>query len=187
MITVTDNYLEEELFERVQEYCRDNEFQIVTVGDKQFSALSVPERLLDFFKFQGLDIHFSFFRSAYEGFDEDLRVHADNIINGEKVSVAGVFYVNPEEGVTKNGTAFYKHKTHGLKLTDDVSNEEFDRLILEDANDESKWTLTDYISNVPNRFVMYDANYFHSKFPKKIESGVRMVLVIFYKVSEESK
>lgn len=156
MINITDNFLPQEVFNRLQQYCNENEFQIVDAGEKQFSVLSVPEDLLNFFKFDGLELCFSFIRSAYNGFDEDIRIHADNIIQGNKTNYACVLYINNAEGVTENGTAFYKHKELGYKLPDDCTNEEFDRLILEDANDESKWEKLDYISSRPNRLLMYD-------------------------------
>ena len=187
MINVTDNFLPQEVFNRLQQYCSENEFQIVDAGEKQFSVLSVPEDLSWFFKFDGLDTVFSFIRNAYNGFDEDLRIHADNIIQGHKTNYAGVLYINNPEGVTENGTAFYEHKEYGYKLPVDCTDEQFDKLIVEDANDESKWKKLDYVSSRPNRFLMYDSNYFHSKIPSKIEEGERIVLVCFYKVASDSQ
>ena len=94
--------------------------------------------------------------------------------------LSSVLYINDEEDVTPNGTAFYKHHKYGYELPE-VSEQEFNRMILEDAKDPSKWTKTDTISAKPNRFLLYQANYFHSKFPAHIVQGERQVLVTFYK------
>lgn len=185
MIQVIDNFLPKETFKELQDYCYNNEFNIVKAGEKEFSVLNIPDSMTDHFKFKGLSPVLGFIRNAYDGFDEDIRIHADNIINGEKTSVACVFYINKSEGVTENGTCFYEHKDYGIKLPENCSDEEFDSLIVNDSNDESKWKRLDYISSRPNRLLMYDSNYFHSKYPKKIEDGMRIVLVCFYKVSSD--
>ena len=99
--------------------------------------------------------------------------------------MACVFYINKQDGVTDNGTCFYEHTKYGIKLPENCSDQEFDDLIVNDSNDESKWKRLDYISSRPNRLLMYDSNYFHSKYPKKIEEGVRIVLVCFYKVESD--
>jgi len=181
MINVIDNFLPEEVFKELQDYCYSNEFNIINAGEKQFSVLNIPEALTDYFKFEGLTPVLGFIRNAYNGFDDELRIHADNIINGEKTSIACVLYINKDEGVTDNGTCFYEHLSLGIELPKDCSNEEFDRLIREDSNDEGKWKRLDYISSRPNRLLMYSSNYFHSKYPAKIERGERIVLVCFYK------
>ena len=58
--------------------------------------------------------------------------------------------------------------------------EEFNRMLLEDANDKSKWKLKSVIGYKPNRLLSYPCNYFHSKYPNKFKEP-RKVLVIFYK------
>ena len=58
--------------------------------------------------------------------------------------------------------------------------QEFDRMLIEDANDKSKWKLKSVIGYKPNRLLSYPCNYFHSKYPNKFENP-RKVLVIFYK------
>jgi len=123
----------------------------------------------------------SFIRNAYNEFDNDWRIHADNIILNERVSLASVLYINDPKGVSENGTAFYEHHLHGKELSECVSEEEYNRLILEDSNDLTKWLETDYVKSKPNRLLKYSANYFHSKSPNKIEKGVRIVMATFYK------
>jgi len=179
MIIARDNYLEANTFDALIDYCK-SDFQIVKMGEKEFSVLETPKDLLPLLEVEGHNLILSFIRSAHENFDTDLRIHADHIIEGKKAVLASVLYIE----VKDSGTAFYSHKQYGSILPVTVSNEEFDRLIIEDSNDESKWIMTDFISGVPNRLLMYDANMFHSKYPKVIKNGVRKVLVNFYERAE---
>ncbi len=179
MIFVQDNYLPTEVFKQLQDYCLNNKFEIVKVGEKEFSVLEPPKDILNYFQAEGYELIFSFIRSAHKDFDTDYRIHADNIIQGRKTKMASVLYINNDD-VSPNGTAFYKHHKHGLMLPESCTEEEFDRLLEEDTNDLSKWEEMGYIRAVPNRLLMYDANYFHAKHPNKIEKGIRVVLVLFY-------
>lgn len=133
---------------------------------------------------EGHEMILSFIRKAYKGFDNEIRIHADNIISGSKTSLAAVLYINDPDGVTPNGTSFWKHTDYGYQLPENISNEEFDRLITEDSNNLSKWSKTDFISAIPNRLLLYNSNYFHSKYPAEIEAGERIVAVAFYKKTE---
>jgi hypothetical protein len=178
MIYVVDNFFTPENFKFLQEYCKQD-FTIQKAGEKEFSVLPTPKEILPLLNIDGHKLILSFIRSAYKGFDNDLRIHCDGLIMGEKTVLATVIYLNDPEGVTPNGTSFFKHFRYGLSLPD-VTNEEFDRLITEDSNDESKWEQTDFISAVPNRLLAYSSNYFHAKYPKEITEGVRIVCVNFY-------
>ena len=182
MIFIQDDYFESETFKMIQEYC-EQEFRIVTAGEKDFSILDTPNELIPLLQVEGYDLILTFIRSAHKEFDTDLRIHADSIINGHKTALAKVFYISGDE-VSKNGTAFYKHNHYGKTLPKDVSDEDFDRLINEDSNDHKQWVKQDIVVGIPNRMLTYDSNYFHSKFPSKIERGVRKVLVCFYKKAE---
>lgn len=181
MIQIQNNYLPKNLFYALQDICENTKFDIVKLGDKQFSIMDTPMDIIPFFQIPGHEIVLTFIRDAYPGFDNDMRIHADNIIQGHKTSFASVLYINNPHGVTPNGTAFWEHEKHGLQLQDDVSNEEFDRLITEDSNNLSKWTQNAYVGAIPNRLVTYNSQQFHSKVPAKIEIGRRIVLVVFYK------
>lgn len=181
MIQIRNDFLPKDKFDILQLYTKVNEFKITKAGDKEFSTLDTPQFVLPYLRVPGHEIILTFIRNAYKGFDDELRIHADHIIAGHKTQLASVLYINDPENVTPNGTAFWKHHEHGYKLHPDTSPEEFDRLLTEDSNDESKWLKTDFISNVPNRFLLYDSNLFHSKHPKEITEGTRIVLVIFYK------
>jgi len=177
---VTDNFLSKAHFSLLQQYCRVNEFEIVTLGEKQFLVLETPPYLIPLFQIEGYELICTFIRSAKNDFDTDQRIHADNIINGHKTALASVLYLNEKDEVSKNGTMFWIHETHGDQLDKSVSNEEFDRLITQDSNDLSKWEASDIVHAKPNRRLLYNSNSFHSKWPAKIEKGERKVLVCFY-------
>jgi hypothetical protein len=177
---ILDNFLPKEVFSKLQDYCNENEFQIVQAGEKQFSVLEVPENIYPFIQKEGYEIIFTFIRNAYQGFDDVERIHCDGIIMNKKTDAAAVLYINNTKGVTKNGTKFYSHQIHGPFLPKDATEEEFNRLITEDASDTSKWTETFCVKSKPNRMLSYKSNIFHGKWPAKIEKGIRKVLVVFY-------
>lgn len=178
MIYIQDNFLQKPIFNKLQEYC-NQDFKIITVGNKKYSTLPTPNQLLPLLQIDGYSLTLTFIRSAYKTFDTDLRIHADNIINGKKTHLASVLYIN-DNSVTKNGTAFYKHIKYGRELPENVTNSEFDYLINNDANDSGKWNIQDIVVSVPNRLLTYKASYFHAKYPSVIDKGVRKVLVAFY-------
>lgn len=180
MIHVQDNFLPINIFSSLQKYCEDNPFEIVTVGEKKFSVLPTPDEVDPIIQIPGHKIILSFIRNAHKDFDTLPRIHADNIINGKKTSLARVIYLNDPHGVTPNGTSFYKHEKYGPELPDNISFQVFNDVLIKDSNNLSKWTPTDFIYSYPNRSVLYNSNYFHSKFPYKIEKGTRIVLVVFY-------
>lgn len=182
MIHVIDNFLPGAIFERLQQHCKTEEWSLITAGDKQFSTIDVPEEVEGLLNLPGNDIVLTFIRRAYKGFDNDLRIHCDGIIMNRETSYASVLYLNNEGECTPSGTAFYDHEKHGPIFSD--SEEEFNRLLLEDSNDETKWKIQDYIQARPNRLLTYDSSMFHAKFPKEIEKGERIVLVCFYSKSE---
>ncbi|WP_286399309.1 hypothetical protein [Myroides odoratimimus] len=181
MIHIENNFLPQELFEELQNYCLNTPFERVKLGEKEFDFLRVPDNILPYLKEENHELIVTFIRRALPDFDTDLRIHADNIIQGEKTALAKVLYINPKGNTSKNGTAFWEHHTHGEELPEDVTNEEFDRLITEDSNDLSKWNFKKVFYSEPNKMVRYKANLFHSKYPAKITTGERIVLVAFYK------
>lgn len=178
MISVQDDFLFSDEFKELQDYCNNNPFQIVEFPGKSFSVLATPSNLYDKLKIQGHEIVLSFIRSAYRGFDSDMWIHADNIVNGKRIDIASVLYINDD--VIENGTAFWDHYIYGKKLPEDCSEDDFNNILIRDADDKTSWIKRDYISSRPNRILTYDANYFHSKFPAEITEGIRKVLVTFY-------
>jgi len=184
MIKIKDNFLPDETFRELQNYCREKEFETVVVGSKEFSVLETPDNVIPFLQQPGHEIILSFIRQANELIDTKLNIHADGIIQGQISSLASVLYINDSQGVTKNGTAFWYHEKHGYKLPNDCSIQEFNRLLTEDANDIEKWKQLDYLKAKQNRLLTYPSNYFHSKWPQQITEGTRIVLVTFYKKTE---
>jgi hypothetical protein len=180
MLFIKYDYLPKSIFTDLQNYCLESQFEIKKAGNKHYSVLETPKEILPYLQADGYKVILSFIRSAYKGFDDILRVHADGIINNQKTDLASVLYIN-ENTITENGTKFYKHHKYGLKLPSDISNIEYDRLILEDSNDASKWSEVDKIQAAPNKLLMYNANLFHAKYPSEIKKGTRIILVSFYK------
>ena len=180
MISVVDNFLPEDEFKSLQEYCDNNLFEIVSFPGKSFSVLYPPSSVYNYLHMDGYEMVLSFVRSAYKGFDTNLWIHADNIVQGKKIDIASVLYINDDEDVTENGTAFWKHYVYGRTLPKDCTNSDFDNILLKDADNRTSWLKKDYISSRPNRMLTYDANYFHSKYPEEITEGIRKVLVTFY-------
>ncbi len=179
-MTVIDDFLPKNVFKELQEYCNQNEFQIVQAGEKAFSILEIPENIYPYLQLDGHKIIFAFIRNAYKEFDNEERIHCDGIIMEKQTNKAAVLYINNSHGVTKNGTKFYCHKTHGNFLPDDADETEFNRLITEDANDLTKWKETHFVKSKPNRLLRYKSSLFHGKYPAKIRKGTRIVLVVFY-------
>lgn len=178
---VINDFLHRHTFESLQDYCGYQKFWRVPVGDKEFSALPTPEYIIPFLEQPGHSIILTFIRKAHADFDTDYRIHADGIIAGQKADIASVLYINDPDGVTENGTAFWEHKVHGQRLPENFTEEEFDRLLTEEANDLENWKKLSVVQAVPNRLLVYDANLFHSKHPNHIKEGRRVVLVTFFK------
>jgi hypothetical protein len=80
-----------------------------------------------------------------------------------------------------HGTAFWKHKELGKCLPENVSFEEYDKILASESNDINKWDLQSVVGYEVNRGVMYPCNYFHSKYPNMGWENGRIVYVMFYK------
>ena len=179
---IIDNYLPKEIFAKLQNFVAKNDFKIIDIGaNRLISILEAPDYVLNYLNIPGLKIITAFLRESYDGFDNQLNIHADNVILGEKVDQAGVLYINNPNGVTPNGTQFFIHEKYHYELPTTVSEEEYNRMLQEDAKDSSKWVIASQVHNIPNRFLTYDARLFHDKFPSNIKKGNRVVLVVFYK------
>jgi hypothetical protein len=179
MKEIKDNFLPKEVFQQLKEYCIDKEFQQIKIGEKEFLILDTPIFVYGHLLIDGYEIILSFIRKAHKDFDRDWRIHADNIINGSKSNIASVLYIDSSDSY--NGTAFWKHHQYGDSLPENITNEEFDSLLVNDANNLEKWKLTCIIPNYENRMLQYNSNNFHSKYPNIIKQGERIVLVTFYK------
>lgn len=90
-----------------------------------------------------------------------------------------VVYLN----APNSGTAFWKHKELGIESLDIPTVEVVEKLEL-DWEHPSKWEQTAFIEGKPNRAVIYNSSWFHSRFPFQAagetpEDG-RLVVVAFF-------
>jgi hypothetical protein len=177
-----DNFLEESVYNSITL----NEFSPVDVGDKTFW---VQDSGVDFDTYVINKISviegckresvLAFFRLSTDTIDDDWRIHSDNSIGGIKPDRALVLYLSSSPLSELHGTAFWKHKKHGYEMN--ASDKEYDRMLIEDANDLSVWELHSVVGYRPNRALMYPSNYFHSKFPNKGWESGRVIYVMFYR------
>tara|TARA_R100000315_G_scaffold2220_1_gene794 strand:+ start:135 stop:713 length:579 start_codon:yes stop_codon:yes gene_type:complete len=123
----------------------------------------------------------SFFRVSNNVLDTNWRIHSDLKIEGQQPDRALVLYISPRKINELHGTALWRHKTYGKSLPDNITNKEFDRMILKESENLDMWTLDSVIGYNQNRAISYPANYFHSKYPNKSWEQGREVFVMFYK------
>ena len=188
MINIVDNFLDEDIYNYVYNSLASNQFQEVEVGDKKFWVQYSNKEFDDFIINKLSDIDktkreclLGFFRVATEEFDTDWRIHADSKVGDIRPERALVLYISPSTMKGLHGTAFWKHKEVGYEMPIDVTNEEADRFLLEEANDIDNWELHSVVGYKPNRALMYPSNYFHSKYPNIGWKEGRMVYVMFYR------
>jgi hypothetical protein len=188
MINIVDNFLDQDLYDAVYQRLSDNEFVRVEVGDKsfwvQYTFEDFDEMIVN--KLSAIDgvqreCLLGFFRVATEEFDTDWRIHADSKVGDIRPERALVLYISPSTKEGLHGTAFWKHKEVGYQMPLDVSNEEADRFLSEEANNLDNWDLHSVVGYRPNRALMYPSNYFHSKYPNTGWKEGRMVYVMFYR------
>ena len=122
-----------------------------------------------------------FFRISNDILDTNWRIHSDLNILGEKPDRALVLYISPRKISELHGTALWEHKTYGKRLPKSITNEEFNRMILKEAENLDVWTLNSVVGYEQNRAISYPADYFHSKYPNKSWKSGREVFVMFYK------
>ena len=189
MIYIEDNFLDEFTFENTLEHLEDNEFKKVTAGEKDFWCQFSNDDFDDYVisKIETLENKnikniFSFFRVSTNEIDNDWRIHADTIIMGEKPNRAIVLYLSDSFKKDLHGTAFWEHTEMGETMPVDISDEEFDKILLRDSNDLDKWNLKSVVGYRPNRLISYPCNYFHSKYPNESWNEGRVVYVMFYAV-----
>ena len=183
MIYIQDKFLKPMIFKALLDYA-DNFEEIKTLG-KSFWIKELPEFFPDLLarglaNIEGKDVNIikAFIRKAEGNQDDEWRIHNDTIIEGQKPERAAVLYLESNYHEL-NGTAFWEHENYGETYIESDA-DEFNRMLIEDANDKSKWKLKSVIGYKPNRLLSYPCNYFHSKYPNKFKNP-RKVLVIFYK------
>ncbi len=189
MIYIKDNFLDQDLFSYIKDYIKKSKWKTITIGSKDSFNFDIkyiePEQKfikyiqawLQVIERAEVNILRSFFRKSNSKYDTEWRIHNDSLVDGVQPDRALVFYINKNKEDNQNGTAFWNHHKHGYKLKDyDI--EEFNRLLIEDSNDLSKWTLDTVVNHKENRLLSYPCNYFHSKYPDKAKN--RTVFVAFY-------
>jgi len=189
MITIKDNFLDFDNYQKVLNYCTDEaEFNSYKVGDKLFHCTLDNTAWLSHLILSHLGAEkyrhvFSYFRIATSRLDTDWRIHCDSEIMGEQPTHACVLYIT-ENKQKPNGTAFWEHEDYGMYCPE-LAIEEFDRLIIEDSNKMDKWKMSNYIDGRANRLLTYPTNIFHSKYPNVAwgndQSDCRIIFCMFYK------
>ncbi len=187
MIYVDDDFLDVETLDSVITYLTENEFKKLTAGDKDFWC-QMSNDDFDAYVLSKLEMKeqkelrsvFSFFRVSNDELDTDWRIHADTVIMGEQPERAIVLYLSDSYSDGLHGTAFWEHVDMGYAQPLDVTDDEFDEILLRDSDDLDKWSLNSVVGYKPNRLVSYPCNYFHSKYPNKSWKEGRVVFVMFY-------
>jgi hypothetical protein len=188
MITIIDNFLGQPVYDAVYRLLLGNTFNAVEVGDKVYYVQDSNKEFDNYVLGKLTEVNggvklkslLSFFRVATDELDIDWRIHADSKIGDVIPENALVLYMSPSEMEGLHGVAFWKHKEIGYEMPLDISNEEADRMLLEEADKLENWELSSVVGYRPNRAVSYPANYFHSKYPNKGWKNGRMIYVIFY-------
>ena len=192
MIYIIDDFLDNDILEAINkdksnfiEHKTPNKSFWVKHASKEFINI-VLDKLSHYEGFE-LENVLGFFREAKINQDDDWRIHNDSIINNVRPDRAAVIYLSEKDndvlGLT--GTAFWSHEDHGhAKDLRDVN--DFNNVLIEDANDLSKWKLESIVGHRKNRLVSYPCGYFHSKYPNKYINS-RVVFVIFYKIKNKNE
>jgi len=188
MIYVSDSFLSDQWYSSTRDELLKAEFTEVMVGDKSFHVqmptgqfASMVEDKISMIEGSKITNILSFFRLATDEIDTDWRIHSDLKINGTQPDRAVVLFMSPPDPDRDlNGTAFWSHIEYGHKLPSGTDDSEFDRMILEDANDITMWKLNSVIGHMENRLISYPASYFHSKYPNIAWGRKRIVYVMFY-------
>jgi hypothetical protein len=188
MIYVVDNFLDIDFYNLYSRKLKEGSNTEVILGNKSFYVQPADDQfvnivcdLLSGVEKKTVKPILAFFRCATDKLDNDWRIHSDFIIDGQKPDRACVLYMSKSPLQGLNGTALWVHHKYGKELPDDVTAEEFDRMILDESEDLTKWRLQSVIGNEPNRVISYPANYFHSKYPSTSWAEGRYVFVMFYK------
>jgi len=185
MIYIIDDFLPINIFNKLEKYLIN--FQEVKTTYKSFWALDSPKEFTEWISnkislIENKEINniLSFFRLSNDTLDTDWRIHCDSIINDQLPTRAVVLYFSNSVD-SLNGTGFWAHETHGEFLPyDKLTTEEYNNLILKDANNIEKWKLKSIISQKKNRLISYPSNYFHSKYPNISSKYGRKIFVMFY-------
>ena len=189
MIYFVDDFLEHDLFEGITNNLNNDEYREYKTPGKSFWVQESSEEFNNYVlqkleKIEGnkLENILGFFRISNDVVDTNWRIHSDLIIMGEQPDRALVLYISPRKLNELHGTALWEHKNYGKSLPKETTNEEYDRMILKEAENLDMWRLNSVIGYDKNRAVSYPAHYFHSKYPNKSWEEGRQIFVMFYKI-----
>ena len=188
MIYFVDDFLPNYILdETIKDLSTQDYWELETPG-KSFYVQEASSSFLnhvcnDLSEFEGNTVNpiIGFFRVSNDVLDTNWRIHSDLNIQGQNPDRALVLYISPRKRKELHGTALWEHKKYGKFLPKGTTNEEFDRMIIKEAENLDMWTLNSVIGYKQNRAISYPANYFHSKYPNKSWKSGREVFVMFYK------
>jgi hypothetical protein len=120
-----------------------------------------------------------FYRRSDKNTDPTVRIHNDKYINGETVDGTCIIYLNNCKETT--GTAFWKLDSQEAdKERFSGSKAKYNNYLNDKAHLENLWTQYEFVDQVKNRMLLYDADLYHSKYPHYQEEE-RIIIVMFYK------
>tara|TARA_R100001530_G_C4264819_1_gene141520 strand:- start:70 stop:642 length:573 start_codon:yes stop_codon:yes gene_type:complete len=189
VIYFIDDFLDNDLFKKTIKDLNSNNYTKHKTPGKSFCVQEAKPEFIDYIlqllsEKEGCELEsiLGFFRLSTDTIDIEWRIHSDGIINDQLPDRAAVLYISQKKLTELHGTAFWNHKKYGKKQPENISNEEFDRLLTEDSGDLSKWELNTVLGYEQNRLLSYPANYFHGRYPNKSWEEGRQVFVMFYKI-----
>ena len=189
MVYVVDNFIEQYLFDSIQKKLNSDEYSEVKTPGHSFWVQPATDQIIKYIiskleekENQKLENILAFFRVSNEDVDTNWRIHSDLTIEGQKPDRALVLYISPKKIKELHGTALWEHNVYGKSLPDNVTGEEFDRMISKESENLDMWNLSSVLGYEENRAISYPANYFHSKYPNKSWKQGRQVFVMFYKI-----
>ena len=189
MVYLVDNFIDQHLFKALQDKLNKSDYIEHKTPGKSFWVQPATDQVVKYIinkleekENQKLENILAFFRISNKQVDTDWRIHSDLIIDGQKPDRALVLYISPKKIKELHGTALWEHKVYGKSLPNNVTSEEFDRMITKESENLDMWTLSSVLGYEENRAISYPANYFHSKYPNMSWEEGRQVLVMFYKI-----
>ena len=146
-----------------------------THGDDEFCVAHLPEDVVRWVM-EAIDrkvgpalggvvkMHHLFARLSTETETATMRVHTDYGMGG---AYACVLYCGdvPDGAAPETGTGLFRHRTYGTHAPTDLSAEEHDRLLREDAADAAAWTRLWVCPMRENRLLVYPSSAFHGRVP----------------------
>ena len=189
MIYFIDDFLDKDLFEKTTQRLNSSSYVEYETPGKSFWIQESNNDFNDYVlqklqKTEGnkLENILGFFRISNDVVDTNWRIHSDLNIQGEQPDRALVLYMSPRKSNELHGTALWRHNVYGRSLPKETTNEEFDRMIIAEAENLDMWTLDSVVGYGENRAISYPASYFHSKYPNVSWKEGRQVFVMFYKI-----